>query len=471
MSTAPQVKPRHWWQVWRWPLAFQILLGLGVGTLIGGLIGAAILPEVKAGAKASALLAERWDFRVFGLLGGLFMDALRMIVVPLVVSAIITAVADAGRLPGFARMGGRTVLYYLGTGTIAILIGIAVSNLIQPGVTDDGRPLLTRDAGPDLADEVSKVTTVGAGRDAGDWLGVIRDLVPSNIVKAAADGALLGLVGFSILFGLVLGRIDSAPAQSVRSFFTGVYQVMLGITGIILAVAPVGVMGLMATTIAEQYANLAGDQRIVAFIGAIASFAGTVLLGLSLHALVVLPLVLIFIARVDPRKHFRVLFPALLTAFSSASSAATLPLTLDRLQTGAGVSNRVSSFVLPIGATVNTDGTALYECAAVLFVAQCYGIDLGFAQQFTVLLMALLTSIGVAGIPAASLVAIVIILENAGVPVEGLALVLITDRMLDMCRTSVNVLGDSVGCVVVATGEGERLFRDPPTPPTAVTTA
>jgi Na+/H+-dicarboxylate symporter len=177
--------------------------------------------------------------------------------------------------------------------------------------------------------------------------------------------------------------------------------------------------------------------------------------------LLVLPLVLLFIARVDPRKHFRVMVPALLTAFSSASSAATLPLTIDRLQNGAGVSNRVSSFVLPIGATVNTDGTALYECAAVLFVAQCYGIDLSVAQQFTVLLMALLTSIGVAGIPAASLVAIVIILENAGVPVEGLALVLITDRALDMCRTTVNVLGDSVGCVVVAAGERETLFREP----------
>lgn len=464
MVTTPVARSWAWWQVWRWPLAFQILLGLAVGTVIGAFVGAAILPEVKAGAKASALLAERWDHRVMGLLGGLFMDALRMLVVPLVVSAIITAVADAGRLPGFARLGGRTVLYYLGTGTIAILIGIGVSNLIQPGVTDDGKPLLTIESGPGLDAEVSKVTTVGAGREASDWLGVIRDLVPSNIVGAAAEGALLGLVGFSILFGLVLGRLDSAPAQTVRSFITGVYQVMLGITGIVLAVAPIGVMGLMATTIAEQYANLAGDQRIGAFVGAIASFAGTVLLGLALHALVVVPLVLVLIARVDPRKHFRVMFPALLTAFSSASSAATLPLTLDRLQNGAGVSNRVSSFVLPIGATVNTDGTALYECAAVLFVAQCYGIDLGFAQQFTILLMALLTSVGVAGIPAASLVAIVIILENAGVPVEGLALVLVTDRVLDMCRTTVNVLGDSTGCVVVATGEGERLFRDPPAP-------
>jgi len=466
MSTAPQVKPRHWWQVWRWPLAFQILLGLGVGTLIGGLIGAAILPEVKAGAKASAVLAERWDHRVMGLLGGLFMDALRMLVVPLVVSAIITAVAAAGRQAGFARMGGKIVLYYAVSSLIAILIGIGLSNLIQPGATSDGRPLLTLDVAPVLASEAERVNSVAGGnRTAGDWLGVIRDLIPANILKAGVEGALLGLVTFSILFGLVLGRLENAAAASVRSFIDGVYQVMLGITGLVLVVAPIGVFGLMATTVAEQYANLAGDARIGVFIGAIAWFAVTVIGGLLLHALVVLPLALLLIARVDPRRHFRAMFPALLTAFSSASSAATLPVTIDRLEHGVGVSNRVASFTLPLGATVNMDGTALYECAAALFVAQCYGIDLGFAQQFSMLMLALLTSVGVAGVPAASLVAIIIILQNAGVPIEGLALVLITDRILDMCRTTVNVLSDTVGAVLVAVSEGERpLGKESPPP-------
>jgi len=240
---------------------------------------------------------------------------------------------------------------------------------------------------------------------------------------------------------------------------------MLGITGLVLVVAPIGVFGLMATTVAEQYANLAGDARIGVFIGAIAWFAVTVIGGLLLHALVVLPLALLLIARVDPRRHFRAMFPALLTAFSSASSAATLPVTIDRLEHGVGVSNRVASFTLPLGATVNMDGTALYECAAALFVAQCYGIDLGFAQQFSMLMLALLTSVGVAGVPAASLVAIIIILQNAGVPIEGLALVLITDRILDMCRTTVNVLSDTVGAVLVAVSEGERpLGKESPPP-------
>lgn len=461
MVTPPVARSWAWWQVWRWPLALQILLGIGVGVVVGGLIGQLILPEVKAGAKAATVLAERWDFRMLGLLGGLFMDALRMLVVPLVVSAIITAVAAAGRQPGFARMGGKTVLYYAISSLIAILIGIGLSNLIQPGATADGKPLLTLDSAPALGAEAERVTAAaGAGRSAGDWLGVIRDLVPANILKAGVEGALLGLVTFSILFGLVLGRLENAAATGVRSFIDGVYQVMLGITHLVLLIAPIGVFGLMATTVAEQYANLAGDQRIGMFIGAIAAFAGTVVAGLALHALVVLPLALLLIARVDPRRHFRAVFPALLTAFSSASSAATLPLTIDRLEHGAGVSNRVSSFTLPLGATVNMDGTALYECAAALFVAQCYGIDLGFAAQFSMLLLALLTSVGVAGVPAASLVAIIIILQNAGVPVEGLALVLITDRLLDMCRTTVNVLSDTVGAVLVAVSEGERPLRD-----------
>lgn len=441
------------------------MLGLALGIIVGGAIGAAALDEVRAGATAQTVLAARWDVRVLGLLGGLFMDALRMLVVPLVVSAIITAVAAAGRQSGFARMGGKTVLYYACSSLIAILIGIGLGNLIEPGATSDGRPLLTIDGGSALGAASERVATIaGGGRSAGDWLGVIRDLIPPNILAAGVEGALLGLVSFSILFGLVLGRLENAAAASVRSFVDGVYQVMLGITGIVLIAAPVGVFGLLATTVAEQYADLAGNARIGAFLGAIASFAATVIGGLLLHALVVLPLALLLIGRVDPRRHYRAVSPALLTAFSSASSAATLPLTIDRVERGAGVSNRVSSFTLPLGATVNMDGTALYECAAALFVAQCYGIELGFAQQFSMLLLALLTSIGVAGVPAASLVAIVIILQNAGVPVEGLALVLITDRLLDMCRTTVNVLSDSVGAVLVAVSEGERPLRDPTAP-------
>ncbi|MBA3698630.1 MAG: dicarboxylate/amino acid:cation symporter [Planctomycetes bacterium] len=466
MTATPDSTQRRWWQVWRWPLAAQILLGLVVGVVVGGVIGASVLDQVRAGAKTQTVLNARWDFRVLGLLGGMFMDALRMLVVPLVVSAIITAVAAAGRQAGFARMGGKTVLYYAVSSVIAILIGIGLSNLIQPGATSDGRPLLTLDAAPALTAEADRVNAVAGGnRTAGDWLGVIRDLIPANILKAGVEGALLGLVTFSILFGLVLGRLENAAAASVRSFIDGVYQVMLGITGLVLVVAPIGVFGLMATTVAEQYANLAGDARIGVFIGAIAWFAVTVIGGLLLHALVVLPLALMLIARVDPRRHFRAMFPALLTAFSSASSAATLPVTIDRLEHGVGVSNRVASFTLPLGATVNMDGTALYECAAALFVAQCYGIDLGFAQQFSMLMLALLTSVGVAGVPAASLVAIIIILQNAGVPVEGLALVLITDRILDMCRTTVNVLSDSVGAVLVAVSEGERpLGKESPPP-------
>jgi Na+/H+-dicarboxylate symporter len=234
----------------------------------------------------------------------------------------------------------------------------------------------------------------------------------------------------------------------------------------VLRLAPLGVIGLLAATIGEQYAKLAPDQRFDQFITGILTFAGVALAALAIHMFIVLPLILLLLARVNPVRHFRAMAPALMTAFSTASSSATLPVTMECVEERAGVSKKTASFVLPLGATVNMDGTALYECVAAIFICQAFGVELTLAQQFMIVVTALLTSVGVAGVPAASLVAIIVILnavqnqldtqvDAAPVLVAGLGLLFVFDRPLDMCRTAVNIFSDSCGAVLIARSEGE----------------
>jgi proton glutamate symport protein len=271
-------------------------------------------------------------------------------------------------------------------------------------------------------------------------------MVPINIVGAAANGEMLGLIFFSILFGYFLNFIPGELSETMQRFAKGVFETMMRITMWVMMFTPIGVFGLVAEEITRTGFN--------AFLPLLAFFF-TALLSLLGHALVTLPLLLWFVAGVNPWRHYRAMSPAMLTAFSTASSSATLPLTMECVEKNAGVSNRTSSFVLPLGATVNMDGTALYECVAAMFLAQAYGLELGFVEQFTVVFVALITSIGVAGIPAASLVAITIILTAIGLPVEAVGLILVTDRILDMIRTSINVFSDSCGAVIIARTEGE----------------
>ena len=247
-------------------------------------------------------------------------------------------------------------------------------------------------------------------------------------------------------FGYFITRLAPERHALLLGVFQSLYDVMLLITDLVMRFAPIGVFALVAKVMATT--GLDAFKQVGWFLV-------TVLLGLGLHLFGVLPLLLRFAGRVNPLRHYQAMTPAMLTAFSTASSSATLPLTLECVEKRAGVSNRTSSFVLPLGATVNMDGTALYECVAAMFIAQVYGIHLGFAAQFTIVLLALLTSIGVAGIPAASLVAIVIILNAVGLPAEGIGLILAVDRVLDMCRTSVNIFSDSCGAVIIGRSEGE----------------
>jgi Na+/H+-dicarboxylate symporter len=300
-------------------------------------------------------------------------------------------------------------------------------------------------------DAVAQVAEKVQGRSASDLSDVFLSMVPPNIVLAAAEGQMLGLIFFSLLFGFFMTRIDKESGDLLDRFWQGVAGVMMGITDLIMKFAPLGVFGLVAKTVAGI-----GPEQLDDLAISLGTFTLSVLLALLVHVAVTLPVLLVLVARVNPLAHFKAMMPALLTAFSTASSSATLPLTMECVRDNAGVSNRTSSFVLPLGATVNMDGTALYECVAAMFIAQAYGLELSFVTQFTIVLVALLTSIGVAGIPAASLVAITIILSSIGLPAEAIGLILAVDRILDMFRTSVNVFSDSCGAVLIAKTEGEQ---------------
>lgn len=415
----------------RLPLHWQILVALVLAVLIGMLVG------------EDTAVFDITFVQIFDFLGALFMNALKMLIVPLIVSSIITGVAGIGQSRDFGRLGARTVFYYFITSLIAILIGLTLVNAIEPG-NIDGQPV--RDQVGLTADSEALSAQL-EGRGVGEIANVVLNMVPANVVAAAANGQMLGLIFFSLLFGFFMTRIDAVYAVPVQNFWRGVFEVMLRITDWVMKFAPIGVFALVAKVVATT--GLQAFEPLLLFVL-------TVLGGLAIHFLIVLPALLLLVARVNPLRHYQAMAPALLTAFSTASSTATLPVTLDCIERRAGVSNRTSSFVLPLGATVNMDGTGLYECVAAMFIAQAYGVELSMAQQFTVVSLALLTSIGVAGIPAASLVAITIILSAVGLPVEAVALILAVDRPLDMCRTAVNVYSDSVCAVVVARLEGEK---------------
>ncbi len=417
-------------------LHWQILIALGLAVVAGML----------AGKEASIFGVLFYD--IFNFVGTLFLNALKMIIVPLIVSSIVVGIAGVGGTVGLGRLGGKTVLYYLATSLLAILTGLLLVNLFAPGIID-GQP--ARDVlGLNLEQAAIASDKVGS-RGVGDIADVFLSMVPPNIVAAAANGQMLGLIFFSLLFGYFMTRIGEARQDMQLTFWQGVYHTMMKITDFIMKFAPLGVFGLVAKVIASIEPGQVGE--LAASLGV---YFITVLLALAVHVFITLPILLKFIGRVRPFRQYVAMAPALLTAFSTASSSATLPITLDCVEKNAKVSNRTSSFVLPLGATVNMDGTALYECVAAMFIAQAYGLELSFTTQFVIVLVALLTSIGVAGIPAASLVAITIILTTIGLPLEALGLILAVDRILDMFRTAVNVFSDSVGAVIIARTEGEK---------------
>lgn len=411
-----------------------IIIAMFAGAAVGALIG-------KFGGADAAI----GSFKIvpfLDLIGSMFINLLKMIIVPLILASVITGVASLGSGPDLGRLGGKTLAFYVVTTLIAVLIALTVVNIVEPGV-QDGEPVHKLLA---LSADAAEVTEGVKHRADASVLDTIKGIIPSNIVDAAANTKLLSIVFFAVLFGFFLTRIEQPHQGQMLGFWQGVFQVMMRMTGWVMTLAPVGVFALIAKVVA-----------ITGFDGArpLAIFALCVLAGLLLYGFVALPILLALVARVNPWKLYPAMAPALLTAFSTASSSATLPLSLQCLEKRAKVSERIAGFVMPLGASVNHAGSGLYECAAAMFIAQAYGLHLSFSTQFTVVLLALITSMGVAGIPAASLVGIAIILAAVGLPAEAIGVLLVFDRILDMCRTSINVLADAACAVIVARLEGE----------------
>jgi len=422
----------------RLKLHWQILVALALGTGFGTVIQAAGL---EGTSFATTLVA------VCDLVGTLFMNGLRLIIVPLIVSTVIVGIMSIGSEQDFGRLGLKTLTYYTVTGLLAVVTGLAVVNLIGPGrVSPDTAAAIVGQAQP-AEDILSGVE----GRGAGDLVDIFVRMIPPNVVAAAADnGQLLGLIVVSLLVGFFITKLPDPHRTTQAAFWESLQALMMRLTDFIIAFAPIGVFGLVTPILVRTG---------FALFQPLAWFFATVVLALAFHFFVNLGLLLKFVGGIDPPRHYKAMVSVLVTAFSTSSSSATLPVTLDKVQDNAGVSRRVSSFTLPLGATVNMDGTALYECVVVVFLAQIYAVigdfEFGLMQQFSVVLLAVLTSVGVAGIPSASLVAITLILGVVGLPVEAVGLVWVTDRVLDMCRTSVNVFSDTCGAVIIARTEGE----------------
>ena len=375
-------------------------------------------------------------------LGDLFKRGLRMIIVPLVVSSIITGVTSIGSAKSLGRMGAKTFAYYITTSLLAILTGLVLVNLLAPGVGANVGLAATPE---DLAENAQKI---------GDTL---IGIIPTNPFASMVAADMLPTIFFSLLFGFFILKSPEPHRGNLTNFFKGVFEVMMKMTQLIIMFAPIGVFALIAKIIAQT-----GFDVVIP----LATYMITVMAALVIHAMITLPLLLFFIGGINPLAHVRAMSAALLTAFSTASSGATLPLTLKSVEDNAGASNKTSSFVLPLGATINMDGTALYECIAAMFIAQAYGIELGIGQQFIVVLTALLASIGAAAVPMAGLVMITIVLSAIGLPLEGVGLIIAVDRILDMMRTCVNVWSDSCGTVIIARSEGEtglKVLRKPAT--------
>lgn len=367
-----------------------------------------------------------------GFIGDLFLRLLKMIIIPLIFTSLVSGIASLGDVRAVGRVGIRTMVYYTLSTTLAIAVGLTLVNIFNPGAHLD----LAGSAG--LPEGFSTATST-----LPDFL--LR-MVPDNIVAAMAAGDVLPVIVFALLFGLFLTRLNGPNVDAVHRMVDGVLEIIQALTLAIVRLAPLGIFALLAREVARSGPGIIWDLRY---------YFVTVGLGLLVHALITLPALLLTLGRRKPMAYARTMAPAVATAFSTASSSATLPLSMECSEE-AGNRRGVTSFVLPLGATVNMDGTALYEAVAALTIAQMYGVELGLAQQALVLLTALLASVGAAGIPMAGLVMLVVVLQAVGLPLEGIGTIIAVDRVLDMMRTATNVWSDLVGTAVVNRFEGNE---------------
>ena len=423
-----------WYRKLHWQIILGLLLGLAFGVISasegwGGFVNAWVRP-----------------------FGTIFITALKLIAVPLVLASLITGVASLSDLKKLSRIGGKTIAIYMVTTAIAVTLGVLLADLVRPGdaFSPELRDDLVSAFGSDTEVRIQDAAAVG---ERGP-LQFLVDAVPDNVFAAFGDNSnMLQVVVVALLLGIGLVQVPKERGAPVLAFFEGLNDVVIRLVDIVMLLAPIGVFALIADTIV----SVAGDDpgRILSLLSGLGWYCGVVLLGLSIHTLVVYPTLLKLFTPLGLKTFFQGIGPAQLVAFSTSSSGATLPVTMERCEEKLGVSEEVSSFVLPLGATINMDGTALYQAVATLFIAQAFSLDLGLGAQVTIVLTAVLASIGTAAVPGAGIIMLVIILEAVGVPAAGIALILGVDRILDMCRTVTNVTGDATIATVVAASEGQ----------------
>lgn len=416
----------------RLALHWKILIGMLLGSIFG-----VLMLEFETGKG----LVTDW-IKPFGTI---FINSLKLIAIPLILASLIKGVSDLKDIAKLSKMGGRTVLFYMITTVTAVTIGLGIVNVIQPG------NIVSKKAQTDLveayADEAASKQQIAEAQKADGPLQPLVDLVPSNIFDAATNNAnMLQIIFFSIFFGIGMILIPENKAKPIKDFFDALNEVILKMIDLIMRAAPFGVFALLATLVV--------DAPSPDLFGALGLYSLCVLLGLS-----VMILFYIFLVRFYTGKSagffINGILPAQLLAFSTSSSAATLPVTMERVQDHLGVEEEVSSFVLPIGTTINMDGTSLYQGIAAIFIAQAFGLKLDLAAQLSIIATASLASIGAAAVPSAGMVMLIIVLGQAGIPEAGLALIFAVDRPLDMCRTVVNVTGDAAISMVVAKSTGK----------------
>lgn len=431
---------------WYKKLHWQIIIGMILGLIWGLFSSTAGLNEFTSGY-----------IRPFG---DIFITLLQLIAVPLVLASLVVGVSSLNDMTKLSRMGGKTVAIYMVTTSLAIIIGLTVVNIMQPGKT------LPEETRTSLMATYSE--TVEGREEAAEAvqdrniMEFFVDIVPSNFFEAASDnGNMLQIVFVALLLGIGLVKIPVQQGRALINVFESLNDVIIKIVDLIMKTAPYGVFALMAVVIVD----LAGDDlsQALTLLSALGWYTIAVVIGLILHVLIVYSSLFKIFSKMSLKNFFKAIQPAVLVGFSTSSSVATLPVTMERVEKNLGVDEEVSSFVLPVGATINMDGTSLYQAIAAVFIAQALGMDLTIAQQLTIVLTATFASIGAAGVPGAGIIMLVIVLQAIQVPIEGIALILGVDRILDMVRTAVNVTGDAAVSVAVAATEdklGELHFDD-----------
>lgn len=423
---------------WYRKLHWQIIIGLVLGLIYG----------VIAAANGWGLFTRNW----IAPFGTIFLNLLKLIAVPLVLASLITGVASLSDLRKLSRIGGKTIAIYIATTIVAVTLGLVIVNVLRPG---DSVPAGMRDQLQSAYERDVETQTAAAEKTKQRGpLQMFVDMVPENFFGSAGDNRnMLQIVFVAILFGIGLIQVSPDKSRPVLAFFEGLNDVIIRLVDVVMLMAPLGVFALIAgtiTTIAQD--NLA---QVLALLGALGFYCIAVIAGLSLHTFFTYPLMLKLFSPMGLKKFFAGIGPAQLVAFSTSSSGATLPVTMERCEEELGVSEEVSSFVLPLGATINMDGTALYQAIAAVFIAQALGMGLGITAQLTIVLTAVLASIGTAAVPGAGIIMLVIILEAIAVPSAGIALILGVDRILDMMRTVTNVTGDATVATIVAASENQ----------------